>query len=125
MAPPAPKLQKFTRAMRVKQGRDFVRARREGERRVFGCLIANWRRLPPGSSPRLGLVTGHKIGNAVVRNRARRLLREAFRLHRNEFAQPVDLILVARASIVGKPFCDVEKDFLITLRKAGLFKQVS
>jgi ribonuclease P protein component len=118
--PAEPPRLKFGRAMRIKQGRDFSRVRQDGQRLVHGCLIANWRKLPAESSHRLGVVTSGKLGNAVVRNRARRLLREAFRTHQYDFAQPVDLVLVARASIVGKTFAAVEKDFLTTLRKAGL-----
>jgi ribonuclease P protein component len=69
------------------------------------------------------VVTGRRIGGAVVRNRARRLLRETFRLHQYDLAAPVDLVLVARASIAGKRFADVERDFLTTLRKARMLKQ--
>jgi ribonuclease P protein component len=118
--PAEPPRLKFGRAMRIKQGRDFSRVRQDGQRLVLGCMIANWRKLPAESSHRLGVVTSGKIGNAVIRNRARRLLREAFRQHQHDFTQPVDLVLVARASIVGKGFADVEKDFLTILRKAGL-----
>jgi ribonuclease P protein component len=110
--------------MRIKQGRDFLRTRNQGQRAVLGCLIANWRPLPTGSTTRLGVITSGKIGNAVVRSRARRLLRESFRLHQHDLAQPVDLVLVARASITTKTFAGVEKDFLTTLRKAGLLKKV-
>ena len=113
----------FGRAMRIKQGRDFSRLKQEGHRLVAGCLIGNWRKTPPGSPLRLGVITSKKIGNAVVRNRARRLLREAFRVHQHDFTAPVDLVLVARASIAGKPLSAVEKDFLTMLRKAGLLKQ--
>ena len=109
--------------MRIKQGRDFSRVRQEGERLVCGCLIANWRKLPLDAGSRLGVVTSGKIGNAVVRNRARRLLREAFRVHQHDLTQPIDLILIARASIADKRFADVEKDILTTLRKAGLLKK--
>jgi ribonuclease P protein component len=123
MAAPASRSLNFTRAMRLKQGRDFSRVRQEGQRLVRGCLIANWLRLPPDSLPRLGVVTGGRIGNAVVRNRARRLLREVFRAHRHDLTQPVDLVLVARPSIAGKVFADVEKDFLATLRQTGLLKE--
>ena len=119
----APRPLKFSRAMRIKQGRDFSRVRQDGQRLVFGCLIANWRKLPEASPSRLGVVTSGKLGNAVVRNRARRLLRENFRLHQHSLAQPVDLVLIARASIVGKGFVEVEKDFLTTLRKAGLLSK--
>jgi len=89
---------------------------------ALGCLIANWQRLPDGAKPRLGVVTSKKIGGAVQRNRARRLLRETFRRHQYDLAQPVDIILVARNSIAGRTYAEVEKDYLTTLRRAGLLK---
>ena len=88
----------------------------------MGCLIANWTKLPDGSAPKLGVVTGKKIGGAVVRSRARRLLRESFRRHQHEFAQPLELILVARNSIAQKDFAGVERDFLAALQRAKLLK---
>ena len=122
MADESPKRLRFDRAARIKQGRDFVRTREEGERLASGCLIANWRRLPAESASRLGVITSRKIGGAVVRSRARRLLREVFRLNQHAFSA-VDLVLVARPSIAGKGYGDVEKDFLTTLRRAKLLKQ--
>jgi ribonuclease P protein component len=110
------------RASRLPHSRDFTRVWQQGERLIQGCLIANWSRLPAGAAPRLGVVTSRKIGGAVVRNRARRLLRESFRLHQHEFTQPVELILVARPSITGRGFDEVEKDFLAVLNRAGLRK---
>jgi ribonuclease P protein component len=107
--------------MRLKLGRDFSRVRQQGKRMVNGCLIANWRLLDAGVHSRLGVITSGKLGNAVVRSRARRLLRESFRVHQHDFAQAVDLVLVARQSIVGKKQSQVERDFLATMRKAGLF----
>ena len=125
MADSIPERLRFGRAARIKQGRDFARVRRGGERLVVGCLIANWQRLPADAASHLGVITGGKIGGAVVRNRARRLMRESFRLHQRELAGPVDLVLVARPSIVGKGFAEVERDFLATLRRARLLKQAS
>jgi ribonuclease P protein component len=113
---------RLSRGSRVTQNRDFIRIRQEGERLAQGCLVANWNMLPEGASPRLGVVTSRKIGGAVQRTRARRLLRESFRLHQHDFARPFELILVARNSIVGKKFADVEKDFLTSLRRAGLLR---
>jgi ribonuclease P protein component len=113
---------RFNRASRLAQSRDFARVRQQGQRLALGCLIANWNRLPDGAVPKLGVVTSKKIGGATERSRARRLLRESFRQHQHEFAQPVELVLVARNSIAGKKFADVEKDFLAALNRAKLLK---
>jgi len=119
---PAGSRLRLGRDARLGNNRDFQRVRQQGERLVNGCLIANWHRLPNGASPKLGVVTSRKIGGAVERSRARRLLRESFRQHQHEFSQPVELVLVARNSIAGRSFAEVEKDFLATLRRAGLLK---
>jgi ribonuclease P protein component len=108
------------RKSRLKLGRDFAKVRQSGQRAVNGCLIANWLRLPNDARSRLGVVVSKKVGNAVARSRAKRLLRETFRVHQHELTQAVDLVLVARSSIVGRGFAGVEKDFLTTLRRAGL-----
>jgi len=117
-----PKRLRLRRSSRLAQNRDFVRVRQSGQRLVWGCLIANWDRLPEGAPPKLGVVTSKKIGGAVERSRARRLLRESFRLHQHELAAPIELVLVARNSIAGKDFAGVERDFLAALRRASLLK---
>ena len=119
MPAPQPRL-RFGRAARIKQSRDFSRVRQGGERIVCGCLIANYRALPGGSPTRLGVVVSGKIGGSVVRSRVRRLLRETFRLHQHDLAQPLDLVLVARNSIAGRGLRDVEKDFLNAMTRAKL-----
>jgi ribonuclease P protein component len=122
MSAESPKRLRLGRAARLRQNRDFTRLRQQGRRLAQGCLIANWSPLPDGARPKLGVVTSRKIGGAVERSRARRLLRESFRLHQHELAQPLELVLVARQSIAAKKFGDVEKDFLAALNRAGLIK---
>lgn len=93
--------------------------RAQGRRLVQGCLIVNWAAgLRPGS--RLGVVTSRKLGSAVERNRARRLMRECFRKHHHELGSAIDLVLVARNSINGRGLGEVETDFLTALQRAGL-----
>ena len=63
------------------------------------------------------------LGGAVVRSRARRLMREAFRLSQHHMAPDLDLILVARRSIVGKRLGPVVRDLHRALREAGLWRE--
>ena len=65
--------------------------------------------MAPGDGPaRVAMVTGRRVGNAVVRNRARRLLREAWRTLRPEVRDDVDIVLVARG-----PFGDARTADLV------------
>jgi ribonuclease P protein component len=109
------------RDQRIQLGRDFLRAKNTGERVAVGCLALNW--MPTTGGTRLGVITSRKIGGAVERSRARRLLRESFRLHQHQLARTADIVLVARLSIAGKGFADVERDYLTALRRAKLLKE--
>ena len=111
------------RARRIKQGRDFARARAQGRRLVQGCLIMNWIVLPPGSPSRVGVITTKRLGHSPARSRARRLLREAFRLRQHSLKEPTDVVLIARTSIVGRKFQEVERDFIQVLKRAGLLRE--
>lgn len=111
------------RTRRIKRGGDFARIKQEGHRVVHGCLILNWSRREENQESRLGVVTSRRIGNAVIRNRARRLLREAFRQHHKILHPVVDLVLIARNSIVGRDYAGVEKDYLEALRRAKLLSR--
>ncbi len=111
--------------MRLKTGRDFSTLKNQGRRLVKGCLIANWLAEDNLTTSRLGVITSRAIGPAVTRSRARRLLREAFRLHQHDLARPTSLVLVARKSIGEKSFAQVERDLLSALRDARLLKPVT
>lgn len=112
-----PKRLGFPRQRRIARSSEFFRLREEGRREVSGGLIMNW---APAPALRLGVVTSKKVGASVVRSRARRLLREAFRLHQHELCQPVTMVLVARPSIAERAFADVERDYLKALSRARL-----
>lgn len=71
---------------------------------------------------RLGLTVGAKYGCAVKRNRAKRLFREVYRLHRAELASGYDLVLVARSRMLDAGYADVEAAFLKAARELKLLE---
>ncbi len=72
---------------------------------------------------KFGFIASKKVGNSVERNRARRLMREVFRLHIAEINQDIQIICIARPSIKGASYSDVEKSILQALRKSRLLEQ--
>ena len=90
--------------------------------RVQGRFLVLWTRRGEGASLRLGVVAAKKtFRRAVDRSRAKRLLREAFRLNRWRLAGDVDVILVARSAILKVGRRAVEQDLLAAAAKAGIF----
>ncbi|HEX5446761.1 MAG TPA: ribonuclease P protein component [Pirellulales bacterium] len=96
---PAPD-QRFPPELRLRRKADFERVYRR-RRSVGDELLVVYGCENDLPHPRLGLSVSRKVGGAVVRNRWKRLLREAFRMHRSELPSGIDLIVSPRPG--GKP----------------------
>lgn len=68
-------------------------------------------------NPRLGLSVSKKVGNAVVRNRVRRRLREIFYAHMEQMTEDFDLVVSARPVSSEASFQDLDREFSKALRK--------
>lgn len=88
------------RRRRVRKRAEFERIQREGERvntRRFVLILS--RQLEGARPSRLGVTASRKVGNAVVRNRAKRVVREAFRATSDLFGNGIDLVVIVRAPL--------------------------
>jgi ribonuclease P protein component len=109
----------FTKAERLQRGWQFRRAYDTGHC-AKGRLLVVYSLVVPEESRRVGMVTSRRVGNAVARNRARRLLREAYRLHRHQLPEHLQLVMVARTAITQTKLRDVETEMLALWQTAGL-----
>lgn len=110
----------LSRALRVDQSQHFKDAfdRCPGFR---GRFLVLWWRHNDSEVTRLGVVASRKsFRRAVDRARAKRLLREAFRLNRHRLRIGVDVILVARHMVLDVKRQPVEADLLDVARRAGI-----
>jgi ribonuclease P protein component len=117
----------------VLQSRDFRRARRGGKRLVSTHFAVSVVPRPDGAvktlvrkpcleeaeaGARLGITVSRKVGNAVVRNRIKRSVREWFRSERGGFTNLVDVVVVARRGASGKSMMEISRELGELLRPA-------
>ena len=86
-----------------------------------GAVVLYVAKRATGAGPaRTGLVVSRKVGGAVARNRAKRLLREALRLEGRELPEGLDLVVVARPSVAAASYRELAGDLREVLNAAGL-----
>ena len=110
--------EKFPKADRILKRDLFRRVYDEGRKfqaRYFIAFVL----ATDDERTRLGITATRKIGNSVERNRARRLLREAFRKNRWLVPKGVDIVINVKNSLVEARLSDIETDFIAFLEKVG------
>jgi len=100
------------------RGSDVRRVLREGRHRTSGLMIVYV--VPGGGLTRVAFVCGRRLGGAVIRNRGRRVLREAWRALSPRARDSFDIVFVARPDIRGAKTQDVIADMSRQLAAAGV-----
>lgn len=107
---------------RLKTRADFLRVAAGRRRAVRPCLLLQAAPGPTGSGEavRVGFTASRRVGNAVLRNRAKRRLRAvAAEVLRREGQPGTDYVLIARAATGERPFAELVGDLEAALRQLG------
>jgi ribonuclease P protein component len=112
----------LSRAQRILHSAIFRETFAQGSRWP-GRYLVLWVRRAPDACRRLGVVASRRtLPRSVDRGRAKRLMREAYRVNRFRLAEECDVVLVARRDILKAKCPDVEKDLMETTRRAGILR---
>jgi ribonuclease P protein component len=110
--------EKFPKTDRILRRDVFRRVYEEGRKTQFKYFTA-FVLAKQTDGTRIGITTTRKMGNSVERNRARRLVREAFRRNKWLVPQGVDIVINAKRSLAEAAYCDFESEFITFLKRAG------
>lgn len=104
----------------LKASQDFKRIAKHGQKRVTPAFIMQINKTEASAGFRLGLTVSRKVGNAVVRNRAKRRLREMVRLHlQQNNLDGFEVVLIGRAATPSYDFARMQRDFAAALAASG------
>lgn len=98
--------QSFGKNERIRKRRDYLKVQRKGKRVSSGNFTVILSSNESGTR-RLGITVSKKIGISVKRNRIKRLLREFFRLNKNNLPDSKDIVIIARKDVSLLKYQDV------------------
>jgi ribonuclease P protein component len=113
-AAPAAGSRRFLPVERIRRRREYQLIYQTGAR-LSGRYMTMFLAANSAGWPRLGIAATRKLGGAVQRNRAKRLVREVFRL--NKPGTALDIVVVPRRELIDARFDDIQADFRGLLRR--------
>lgn len=105
----------------LRKNKDFQRVYRYGRSYADRYIVLYVFSAPP-MVKNVGFAAGKKLGNAVVRNRVKRLLRETYRLNQKNLPENHCILLVGRKAAVDSSYKVMEKSFRSLCRKAKMYR---
>ena len=104
---------------KIRLRKDFINIQNNGNKHdCSSFIIQSFKNNSQNQPSRFGFTASKKVGGAVVRNKAKRRMRELVYSLKDRFKEfGYDYVLIARKNIVDKKFEDLKKDLNNTLKK--------
>lgn len=101
----------LSKAERLLKRREYLAVQRRGRRYFTPYFVLLWTH---GATPwtRLGITASRKVGRAVQRNRAKRLVREVFRRNKGQLPRALDIVIIATKRLPHASYAEVEQALL-------------
>lgn len=107
----------------LKKNRDFQKVYQEGKSFANKYLVMYI--LENGTQNNyLGISVSKKVGNSIVRHRITRLIRESYRLHKEEFQSGYHIVIIARTGAKGKAYQEIESAVIHLGKLHHIWKEI-
>jgi ribonuclease P protein component len=117
-----PESLRLPRQRRLTRSAEFARVRNEGRTQRGALMMLGVLDGVSEEAARAGFVTSKRVGGAVVRNRVRRRMREAFRRHQHAVRGGVWVVLIARPPAAQATYRELEDEWLRLAKRASILR---
>ena len=111
---------KFSRLSRLNRASEFRLVKASGKSWTGRHLVLAILKRETEATPRIGIITTRRLGNAVSRNQVRRRIREIFRLNQHRIRRGYWLVTIARFSSAAAPYGELQRDWLRLAERASI-----
>jgi ribonuclease P protein component len=100
----------FGKKLRVRKRREFLAVQRRGRSRHTPHFVVLSIPRADGGPSRAGVTVSRRVGNAVLRNRVKRRVREFFRLHRRDLPVARDFVCIAKSGAERLSYAEIARE---------------
>ena len=115
-----PSRQSFSPRQKLRKSFEFERVKAKGCSHKTDAFFAQAHRNPSSNIPRLGIIATRRLGNAVRRNKMKRIVREVFRKNSDIIIPEAEIIILPRKKMSNLEFSQIETKFKESLKRLSL-----
>jgi ribonuclease P protein component len=111
--------ERFPKQRRLRKRREFVGVQQRGRKIHLDDVLVLYTFTARGRPSRLGVTVSRKVGNAVHRNRVKRLVREVWRRSQRFLPEGYDMVIIAKRSATSTTYARLVRQLLQLPRRLG------